>query len=280
MMDNAPITGGCHYPWDCKGFTSDCSNCPAIVDKKHFGEASENLEIKQKTLPIDLTFVTFSEQDYQRAISSKVGLRRKVIKRLGFVEEDKYKPGDKSSAKSHFKISAERKVIFFGASKMNEKRKGMDLLIDALMHLQDYLLANQVVLMCSGLQVPEMDNLVLNHVGFLNEDELILAYRAADIFVCPSIEDSGPMMINQSLMCGTPVVAFETGIAIDLVINGQTGYVAEKNDFVDLAEGIKRMLELSPTEYLFYSEKCREIGIASSGSTAFQKFCDEILLPD
>jgi len=33
MIDNAPITGGCHYPWECKGYENDCSNCPAIQSK-------------------------------------------------------------------------------------------------------------------------------------------------------------------------------------------------------------------------------------------------------
>ena len=42
-------------------------------------------------------------------------------------------------------------------------------------------------------------------VGFLMGDAMLAAgYQAADVFVNASIEDAGPMMINESILCGTP----------------------------------------------------------------------------
>ena len=56
-----------------------------------------------------------------------------------------------------------------------------------------------------------------------------------------SIEDSGPMMINESIMCGTPVVCFDMGVARDLVHTGRTGYRAALRDSSDLAFGIREV---------------------------------------
>jgi len=99
-------------------------------------------------------------------------------------------------------------------------------------------------------------------IGFLNDDRILaLAYQSADIFVCPSIEDSGPMMINEAIMCGTPVVAFEMGVAPDLVHTGKTGYRAKLRDSEDLAKGIAEIVHLSKDEYDAMSGNCRDLGL-------------------
>jgi glycosyltransferase involved in cell wall biosynthesis len=45
-------------------------------------------------------------------------------------------------------------------------------------------------------------------------------------------------MINESIMCGTPVVSFRMGVAEDLIINGETGYIVKLKNIRDLANGI------------------------------------------
>ena len=99
-------------------------------------------------------------------------------------------------------------------------------------------------------------------IGFLNDDRLLaLAYQSADVFVCPSVEDAGPMMINEAIMCGTPVVAFDMGVAPDLVHTGRTGYRAKLKDSEDLAKGIAGILDLNEDEYDEMSRNCRQLGL-------------------
>jgi glycosyltransferase involved in cell wall biosynthesis len=99
-------------------------------------------------------------------------------------------------------------------------------------------------------------------LGFIRDDRtLAAAYQAADTFVCPSIEDSGPMMINESLMCGTPVVSFDMGVAGDLVHTGTTGYRARLGDCRDLARGIGAILALSPDQRDAVARECRQLAL-------------------
>ena len=98
------------------------------------------------------------------------------------------------------------------------------------------------------------------HIGYLNGDkELAEAYQIATVFVSSSIQDSGPMMINESIMCGTPVVSFKMGVAEDLVVNGETGHIAELKSFEGLAYGISKILNLDYIDYKEMREKCRKL---------------------
>ena len=90
-----------------------------------------------------------------------------------------------------------------------------------------------------------------------------LAYQATDIYVGTSLEDAGPMMVSDSLACGTPVVGFKTGFFDDeeIVIDGVSGYGVEMKDVNMLAERIKDIICLSVEEYRVISENCRKIAI-------------------
>jgi glycosyltransferase involved in cell wall biosynthesis len=50
------------------------------------------------------------------------------------------------------------------------------------------------------------------------------------------------MMIPESMLCGTPVVAFDSGGAPDLIRSLETGYLAKYKDCADLANGILTLL--------------------------------------
>ena len=60
----------------------------------------------------------------------------------------------------------------------------------------------------------------------------------------------------ESLACGTPVVAFNTGGIPDIVDHLKTGYLAEKFKSDDLLNGIEWVLKSS--NYLEMRTKCRE----------------------
>ena len=55
------------------------------------------------------------------------------------------------------------------------------------------------------------------------------------------------MMINESMMCGTPVVAFRMGVAEDLIENGQSGAIATLGDTQAFADALEQVL-LWPAE--------------------------------
>jgi glycosyltransferase involved in cell wall biosynthesis len=256
--DNAPFTGGCHYAWDCEGYKKSCTNCPAIIDIRHKNFAENNLKFKIDHLPADTQLIT-GALNYRRGILSTLFRRKKAIKFYGYVDETRFVPEDKKLMKRYWGIGDnDRKVILFGASKVSDPRKGFSLLLDALrkIHSEKYIL-----LVAGAFDTEVKTNIDIKKLGHLSESELIRAYQAADIFVCPSIEDAGPMMINQAIMCGTPVVSFDMGVATDIVKTGITGYNAKLGDIEDLKNGLETLINLDESGYRKISKHCREFAL-------------------
>ena len=73
-------------------------------------------------------------------------------------------------------------------------------------------------------------------------------------------------MVNQSLSCGTPVVAFKIGIALDVVDNKGGGFCANLKDSKDFAEGIYKLYSMSNDEYSVLRETCRKIAMETTST--------------
>lgn len=71
---------------------------------------------------------------------------------------------------------------------------------------------------------------------------LSLICNASDLFVTPSLCENFSLVILENILCGTPVVGFDTTGIPELVKTGQTGYLAKFKDSDDLAKGIRSIL--------------------------------------
>jgi D-inositol-3-phosphate glycosyltransferase len=73
----------------------------------------------------------------------------------------------------------------------------------------------------------------------LSSDELVARYRAADIFVQPSLVDCFPITIAEAMACGVPVIATDVGGVAEQV--GPGGIVVPAADANALARAIDRL---------------------------------------
>lgn len=272
MMDMAPLTGGCHYAFDCEGYMHNCGRCPQISNSVgDFDVSRRQMQKKLNDLrDVDITpVVPSSWLKRQAEASTMFGGRSVKLIMLG-VDANIFKPIPQVEARITLGLPVAGKIVFFGAHNINEERKGIRYLIEALNILHEKLSDNKIlkesiIVVTAGLSA-SMDELFIPfkhiHIGFLKGEEcLAAAYQAADVFVNASIEDSGPMMINESILCGTPVVAFDMGVSPDLVHTGRTGYRAKLRDAHDMARGLQILFELDTAAALSMRIACRELGL-------------------
>lgn len=272
MVDMASMTGGCHYAFDCSGYTRQCGQCPQL----RFGKYKSDISYRQwqqkfnnfKTVKI--TAVAASTWLKRQAKASSLFAGQPIAQILLGMEVDVFKPFPQQAARAILELPVDRKIIFFGAHNIDEERKGVNYLLDALSQLHHLLnrspdLCRNILVVTAGLgknaehlKIP-FEHL---HIGLLQGSEkLAAAYQSADVFVNASTEDSGPMMINESILCGTPVVSFDMGVAPDLVHTGRTGYRARLKDSADMAAGLYRLMKMDEVTAHAMRTECRALGV-------------------
>ncbi len=268
LMDSAALTGGCHYSWDCIRFKTGCGKCPALYSSDENDQTAKNFRFKNHYLSkTNISIISATEWQYRLSLESAIFKEKAMDKILLSVDPVVFNFVSKKEAKEKYGIPADKKVIFFGSAFLKERRKGMKYLTDALKMIRQsgnpsY---ENILLLIAGNDFDAIKNdlpFEYRYLGLLaNNEELAEAFQASDLYICPSIEDSGPMMINQAVMCGIPLVTFNMGVAMDLVINGSTGYRAKLMDTNDLAKGIEIMLALDKETYQKYAVNCRKLAI-------------------
>lgn len=257
MVDHALYSGGCHYQIECQRYKDGCHNCPANSSWFFRRAIMQNFAFKKRFLPYGTILV--NSDDEALRFSQSVIYKDFKFKRFMFpIDSNKFIPiKDKTLLRSVWSIPPYIKVVFFGSTNLNERRKGMRVLLDALNMIK----TKNVAFVAAG----KTDGLILSEntkaVGVINESQLIQMYQMSDVFVCPSLADAGPMMVKQAMMCGTPVVAFPVGVAVDLVKTDETGYLSKYGDPADMAKGIDHILSLSAKKWNKMSDNCRRLAL-------------------
>ncbi len=234
MVDNAPIGGGCHYPWDCQGYTKNCFPCPALAPTNK--RAQKTLLFKHRYITPDM-IISGTTNDMNRAKKSLLFRNSKCL--TSFTLRPNPYHFSKEEGRSFFGITEDRYVIFCGAASIKAERKGFKELIESLELVKQRTDISNVTIIVAGGECDDFpDGYEVKKVGKLSFEDLFRAYACADLFLCPSLEDSGPMMINYGVMAYIPVVAFEMGVALDIIRHKENGYIAKWRDVDDFAEGI------------------------------------------
>lgn len=163
---------------------------------------------------------------------------------------DAFAPVDKAEARRMLGLPLDKKLILFGAlGATTDLRKGYDLLVSALQQLEHNFAVGQniEVIVFGERRTGKIPGITLksHFLGTFQDDlSLRVIYSAADIFVAPSRQDNLPNSVIESGACGIPTVAFNIGGMSDIVVDGETGILAQPFDTYDLAAGIHRLLDV------------------------------------
>ena len=259
MHDMLPVTGGCHYSMDCEKYRTACSVCPLM--KRNYLPDIVACSFKEKLRRwgpySNLSFIAPSNWLAGCASSSSIGAGHNVTVCPNLIDTEKFKPGDKHSAKSFYFGEDGRKVILFGAEAVSNPYKGWNYMLECISTLDP---AEYVCLVLGQSDSIIKDSVQVRTVftGRLDsEDDIIRVYRAADVFVTPTLADNFPNVLLEAMACGLPCVGFDSGGVRDLIRHQQTGYLAQRCDAASLKDGIEWVLEDS-SRYGQLSARCRE----------------------
>jgi glycosyltransferase involved in cell wall biosynthesis len=247
MHDMWAFTGGCHYVSDCKNYLTECRNCPALKFQSNIDTSYRIFNQKRELYNnLNLTIVTTSRWLAGEASNSTLLKNKKVYVIPTPIDSELFKPYDKNTCRRKLNLPDDKKIILIGAMNLKDDRKGFKYLIEALQNINKFNESIDFELAVFG----KLDESVLtsipikvNQLGQLRtENEIVLAYNSADVFVAPSLEDNLPNTIMESMACGTPVVAFNAGGIPDMIDDGRNGILAGLKSVDSLAAGVVKLL--------------------------------------
>jgi glycosyltransferase involved in cell wall biosynthesis len=249
LHDMWAFTGGCHYSGTCDHFINECGNCPFLRDAGN-NDISHTGWLRKAALYAgakNITFVTCSEWLAGVAKQSSLLKDFRIEAIPNPIDINIFSPKDKATARKRHGIDQSVKIILFGAANINDRRKGISYLVEALnILMKDHPQSGNIEVVIFGknkhFDITQLPFKVHELNLISSQDELADVYSMADVFVTPSLEDNLPNTIMEALACGTPVVAFNTGGIPEMVDHQQNGYLAEFRSAADMAKGLNEIL--------------------------------------
>ncbi len=127
------------------------------------------------------------------------------------------------------------------------REKDIDILIRAYWILKERNIPFKLVFVGDGPMRDEIAKALPDCVlaGFLSGTDLSCAYASADMFVFPSTTETFGNVIIEAGASGIPSVGASEGGVKNLIVNGETGYLARPHDPVDFAMKMEFLLKYS-----------------------------------
>lgn len=142
----------------------------------------------------------------------------------------------------------EREDFFVWAGRITEPYKQLGIVLEAFKELPNA----KLVVVGEGrdrARLERQSSLNVRFVGWQGRSDLADLYRRARALIFPSEDDFGLVPV-EAMSCGTPVIAYAAGGALDTVEDGRSGILFHRQAAKDLLTAIRKIdsVELGPTE--------------------------------
>ncbi len=200
--------------------------------------------------PVEAAFYRRRQARHLIAISQRVageirdhyGWRRPVSVIHHGVESARFRPphdaGERGACRERYRLPADAWIWLF----VGEAVKG---LAEAIAQLPAFPEARLLAISRSDRRIHEALAAELGVADRLNfwgpEQDIALAYRAADVFVYPSRYDTFGMVVSEAMASGVPVVIGRDIGAAELIRNGENGFLVAPGDRVGLRESLQHL---------------------------------------
>lgn len=154
------------------------------------------------------------------------------------------------------KINDRKNIIGYNGS--IEEYKGIDLFVQAIININDYLRKNNISVIIGG-EGPLLNSIknsidfnhmsdIVSFTGWMPYEKLPDRLNELSLLVLPSYSEGLPNIILESMACGTPVLVTPVGALPDIIQDELNGFIMENNSPEQIANNIVRSLEFNDKE--------------------------------
>jgi len=147
-----------------------------------------------------------------------------------------------------FKYTSDKNEIILGNAGRLVKQKGQYRLIQLARILKDKGYKFKILIAGDGALQNDliaysrkmgMENEVV-FLGFV--DDIKGFMQSLDIFLLPSLWEGFGYVMTEAMLCRKPVIAFDLSSNPEIVVHGETGYLAEKNNMFSFASYVENLM--------------------------------------
>lgn len=272
------ITGGCYFFGDCNGYLKSCKKCPACAYWEK-GIPYHNY-MKKKELFQRSNIFLYTNTYVKNIINENNFIsNEKVITSSFILDENEYKPLDRNDCKRKLGVKPNQRFIML-ARYSDQPRKGFKYILKSINNIFGNQNSSDVSLYLIGDDATNIvDDLSVNVINKCRVDveTLIDLYNIADVFLSASIDDAGPSMVNQAMACGTPVVSFNIGTALDVLVDGESGFMAKDISVSAYTKALHSLYLLNDDERKKLRMSTREIALKYNSLNVFSKKVESVI---
>lgn len=252
QVDMAHATGGCHSNLGCQKYQTGCGACPLLSSSDPQDISSVQAARRaQLWKELDVAILAPSGWSARQAKESFTLGGRELRTFPIPLDLSVLRTADMLSARQALGLPVEGRIVLVRALDPGLTYKGFGLFLEALRQLDDQGVALHVAVIGDrGFLPGGFRHVTFTELGPQRGDAaLARAYQAADFFVSPSTNETGPMMAGEAMACGRPLIAYPIGIAPDLVEQGRNGTLVEPvGDVAALAAAVRAYAEMPAAE--------------------------------
>ncbi len=282
-MDMMHFTGGCYFFGTCERYKIGCGKCPIIGGNDENDQTHINYLIKKDVFSkIDYAIMCNLYQK-QFALACNLYDPKRIYLKNILIDENVFVPQDEFKMRKYFKIPSEKRfVIYARYEKGMGRAKGYDHMTNILNICYDKMTEQErrdsIFVMAGSVDDDYAATIRMDtqFLGFLPLDRFVKSYPAASVFISTSVDDAGPSMVNQSMMCGTPVVTFSIGTALQVTQEGVNGYMVANFDDEAFADRILQIARMRTDDFGVMRKATRASALSMNSRKANAKRLIEI----
>lgn len=150
---------------------------------------------------------------------------------------------------SREKLGLKKDLIYTISVGRLVKRKGFDFLIESIAELNN----KNVHALIIG-DGPEKENLIelskklkienqIHFLGFVSEEKKFEYLSNSDIYLLSSVHEGFGIVLQEAMQVGLPIVATNNGGQVDIIKDGENGYLIDFGDRDQMVESINKILK-------------------------------------
>lgn len=265
--DMWPMTGGCHHALGCEKYWASCEHCPQV---RGFFRYKVSIEFSKRREVIDcgqgIDIIAPSHWMSRNIEKSSMFSNATVSVIPNYLDTAYFTPGDRAASRHMFGLAEDVFVIGCAAADLEDPMKGISNVMEVVRQLQHSCPEIKFKLLMVGAGYKTLTDQLFKTTGLLDDNSMVGAYNAMDVFVSASIAESFSYTLAEAAAVGIPRVCLNESSMPEMIEPGITGLIA--NSLEEMTQALTILAR--------DADLTRRMG-KNSREMAIQRFSSEVI---